>query len=62
MISRKLDSKDQKMIENRIERKLSGWKGKHVPYEGRLVLINCVLSSLPTFMLSLKRSTTTSFF
>ena len=48
------------MIENRIERKLSGWKGKHVTYEGRLVPINCVLSSLPMFMLSLKKSTTTN--
>ena len=52
MIIRKLNNKDWKMIEDRIERKLSSWKGKHLSYGGRIVLINYVLSSLPMFMLS----------
>jgi hypothetical protein len=41
-----------KLIEEKIEKKLSGWKGKHLSYGGRLVLINSVLSSLPMFMMS----------
>jgi len=49
---RKLYNKDWKLIEERIEKKLSGWKGKHLSYGGRLVLINSVLSSLPMFMMS----------
>ena len=60
MVTRKLNNKDWKMIEDRIERKLSSWKGKHLSYGGRIVLINYVLSSLPMFMLSLKKSTTTN--
>jgi hypothetical protein len=40
------------VIENRIENKLSGWKGKMLSVGGRLVLINSVLSSLLMFMLS----------
>jgi len=48
---RKLYNKDWKLIEERIEKKLSGWKGKHLSYGGRLVLINSVLSSLPMFMM-----------
>jgi len=49
---RKLNNKDWKMIEERIEKRLSGWKGKMLTVGGRLVLINSVLSSLPMFMLS----------
>ena len=48
---RKLNNTDYKLIEERIEKKLSGWKGKHLSYGGRLVLINSVLSSLPMFMM-----------
>jgi hypothetical protein len=40
------------MIEERIEKKLSSWKGKCLPLGDGLVLINSVLSSLPIFMLS----------
>ena len=40
------------MIEQRIEKKLSSWKGKHLSVGGRLVLINSVLSSLAMFMIS----------
>jgi hypothetical protein len=53
---RKLNNKDWKMIEERIEKRLSGWKGKMLTVGGRLVLINSVLSSLPKFMLSFLRS------
>jgi hypothetical protein len=49
---RKIKNKDWKMIEDRIEKRLSGGKGKMLSYGGRLILINIVLSSLPMFMLS----------
>ncbi len=49
---RKLSNNDWMVIEQRIERKLSSWKGKHMSVGGRLVLINCVLSSLAMFMIS----------
>ncbi len=49
---RKLSNKDWKLIEERIEKKLSSWKGKHLSVGGRLVLINYVLSSLAMFMIS----------
>ena len=52
MHTRKLSNKDWQTIENRIEKKLSGWKGKLLSVGGRLVLINSVLSSLPMFMMS----------
>jgi hypothetical protein len=41
-----------KIIEQKIEKKLSSWKGKHLSMGGRLVLINSVLTSLVMFMLS----------
>jgi hypothetical protein len=49
---RKLGNKDWKIIEQRIKKKLSSWKGKHMSVGGRLVLINSVLSSLAMFMIS----------
>ena len=49
---RKLSNKDWKAIDDRIEKRLSGWKGKFLSVGGRLVLINSVLSSLPMLMLS----------
>jgi ribosomal protein L21E len=49
---RKLSNKDWEIIEERIEKKLSSWKGKYISVGGRLVLINSVLSRLPMFMLS----------
>jgi hypothetical protein len=49
---RKLRNKDLATIEERIEKKLSSWKGKYLLVGGRLVLINSVLTSLPMFMLS----------
>ena len=53
---RKLSDADWKIIEERFERKLSSWKGKHMSVGGRLVLINSVLSSLTMFMLFFFRS------
>jgi hypothetical protein len=52
MYYRKLSNNDWKMIEERIEKKLSSWKGKCLSLGDGLVLINSVLSSLPIFMLS----------
>jgi len=52
MNTRKLNNKDWKVIEERIEKRLSGWKGKMLSVGGRMVLINSVLSSLPMFMMS----------
>jgi hypothetical protein len=49
---KKLNNKDRKMIEERIEKKLNSWKGKYLSVGGRLVLINSVLSSFPMFMFS----------
>jgi hypothetical protein len=49
---RKLYNSDWKIIEERIEKKLSSWKGKYFSVGGRLVLINSVLTSLTMFMLS----------
>ncbi|WVZ85517.1 LOW QUALITY PROTEIN: hypothetical protein U9M48_032438 [Paspalum notatum var. saurae] len=49
---RKLKNSDWRHIEERFEKRLSGWKGKLLSVGGRLVLINSVLSSLPMFMLS----------
>ena len=53
MIYRKLNNKDWNKVEERIQKRLSSWKGKHLSIGGRLVLINSVLSSLPMFTLSL---------
>ena len=53
---RKLSNNDWKIIEDRIEKRLSGWKGNLLSIGGRLVLNNSILSSLPMFMLSFSRS------
>jgi hypothetical protein len=52
MHCRKLYNSNQKIIEERIEKKLSSWKGKDLSVDGSLVLINSVLTSLTMFMLS----------
>jgi hypothetical protein len=49
---RKLYNSDWRMIEERIEKKLSSWKEKYLSVGGRLMLINSVLMSLTMFMLS----------
>jgi hypothetical protein len=48
----KLNNADWKVIEDKIEKRLSCWKAKMLSYGGRLILINSVLSSLALFMLS----------
>ena len=49
---RKLSYAEWRVIEEKFEKKLSSWKGKHLSVGGRLVLINSVLTSLVMFMLS----------
>ena len=49
---RKLENKEWKGVEDRFEKKLASWKGRHLSTGGRFVLINSVISSLPMFMLS----------
>ena len=41
---------DWKGVDERFQKRLSGWKGKLLSAGGKLVLINSVLSSLPLFM------------
>jgi hypothetical protein len=48
----RLVNREWKPVEDRLERKLSSWIGKILSYEDRLVLINSILTSLPTFFLS----------
>ena len=52
MHHRKIQNKDWIELEERFQKKLCSWKGKHLSVGGRLVLINSVLSSLPMFMFS----------
>jgi hypothetical protein len=52
MHHKRLSNSDWKIIEQRIEKKLSRWKGKHLFVGGCLILINFVLTSLVMFMLS----------
>ncbi|WVZ88936.1 LOW QUALITY PROTEIN: hypothetical protein U9M48_035403, partial [Paspalum notatum var. saurae] len=49
---RKLRNCDWVQVEERFEKRLNSWKGKHLPIGGRLTLINSVLSSLPMYMMS----------
>ncbi|KAJ1290602.1 hypothetical protein BS78_02G256700 [Paspalum vaginatum] len=49
---RKLKNCDWAKVEERFEKRLSSWKGKHLSIGGRLTLINLVLSSLPMYMMS----------
>jgi hypothetical protein len=43
---------DWKRVEERYEKRLSSWKGKHLCTGGRQTLINSGLSSLPMYMMS----------
>ena len=49
---RKLRNADWHKVEERFEKKLSSWRGKHLSTGGRLTLINSVLSSLLMYMMS----------
>ncbi|WVZ62677.1 hypothetical protein U9M48_012392 [Paspalum notatum var. saurae] len=48
----KLRNCDRVRDEERFEKRLSSWKGKHLSIRGRLTLINSVLSSLPMYRMS----------
>jgi hypothetical protein len=52
MHHRKLMNKGWKYVEERFQKRLSGWRSKMLSVGGRLVPINLVLSSLPMFMMS----------
>jgi hypothetical protein len=52
MHHKRINNKDWQGVEERIQKKLSSWKGKFLLVGGRLVLINSVLSNLAIFMLS----------
>jgi hypothetical protein len=49
---KRLRNSDWNMVEERVEKRLVSWKGKHISIAGRLTLINSVLSSLPMYMMS----------
>jgi hypothetical protein len=41
-----------KLVEERLQKRLSSWKGKMLSLEGRLVLINAVLTNMVMYMIS----------
>ena len=49
---RRLQNSDWKGVDERFQKRLSGWKEKLLSAGGKLVLINSVLSNLPLFMVS----------
>jgi len=49
---KKLRNSDWQHLIERIERRLSSWKGKHLSVGGHLILINSILTSLVLYMLS----------
>jgi hypothetical protein len=49
---RKLRNADWKRVEERFEKRLTSWKGKHLSAGGRLILMNSMLNSLPMYMMS----------
>lgn len=53
MHCRKLSNSDWKPTEEKVENKLSSWKGRFLSLGGRLVLLNSCLSNVPSYMLSL---------
>jgi hypothetical protein len=55
MSPKRLSNMDWRVVEERVQKKLSSWKGKLLSSGGRLVLIKSVLSSLPMFMMSFFR-------
>ena len=52
MHHKRISNSDWKIIEDKFEKKLSSWKGKHLSYGGGLVLRNSILSSLALYMCS----------
>ena len=47
---RKLRNADWRTVEERFDKRLSNWKGKHLSTGGRLTLVNSMLSRLPMYM------------
>jgi hypothetical protein len=47
----KLRREDLQPIIDRIIKKISGWRGKLISYEGKLILIKTCLASIPTYLL-----------
>jgi hypothetical protein len=41
-----------KLVEERLQKRLSSWKGKMLSLGGRLVLINSVLTNIVMYMIS----------
>ena len=52
---RKLPVKAFEGLVNKMKGKLQPWKGKHLSYGGRLVLINSSLSSMPIYTMGVYR-------
>jgi hypothetical protein len=50
---RRLRNCDWVKVDERFEKRLSRWKGKHLSIRGHLTLINSMFSSLPMYMKSL---------
>src|SRR3954470_8225861 len=49
---RRLTNAEWKHVEERLQKRLSSWKGKLLSLGGRLVLINSVLSNMALYMIS----------
>jgi hypothetical protein len=49
---RRLSLAEWKIVEERLQKRLSSWKGKLLSLEGRLILINSVLSNMVLHMIS----------
>jgi hypothetical protein len=49
---RRLTLAQWKLVEKRLQKRLSSWKGKLLSLGGRLILINSVLSNMVLYMIS----------
>jgi hypothetical protein len=49
---RRLTIAEWKLVEKRLQKRLSSWKGKLLSLRGRLVLINSVLTNMVLYMIS----------
>jgi hypothetical protein len=47
---RRLTNDDWKLVEERLQKRFSSWKGKLLSLGGRLVLINSVLTNMVLYM------------
>jgi mannosylglycoprotein endo-beta-mannosidase len=51
--STKLHVIDWLLVDEKLMKRLDGWKGSTLSFGGRLVLINSCLSSIPTYYMSM---------